>query len=321
MNTRILLVSTVMLFSALSVSGCLDDVEISPTDISEEQIEAPQGLSIKVDNGKLALYWETVNNADHYKVFRKYQLAEERVVSETDNEVYVDDNVLNGNEYYYSIAGVGSSGLDGCRSCWIRGVPSVYSILINNGSVYTNSVDVNIQITAPEICSVMKIANDSTFAGVSWESCVESKIWTIEDVDGEKFIYAVFQDDFGNESYPVSASVILDTYSRIISVSITPDSLSYDIGQMVHFSMNVEDNEVGGEAGILIEGYSDTVQLYDNNRFGDDVAEDGIYERDFYPPSSLTGTDLIVNGIFIDKAGNAAPDFELEQRISFAPSD
>ncbi|MDZ7859915.1 MAG: hypothetical protein U5O15_04505 [Candidatus Krumholzibacteriota bacterium] len=318
MKKRIFLVSAVMLFIVFSVSGCLDDVKIAnPDDISEENIEAPQGVAIKVDNGEIALSWEAVDNAGHYKIFRKTQLTEERVVAEPTNEVYVDDNLLNGNEYYYSIAGVGSSGLEGSRSSWIRGVPSVYSILINNGTVYTNSVDVNIQVTAPEICSVMKIANDSTLAGVSWERCVESKNWTVEHVDGEKLVYAVFQDAFGNESYPVSASVILDTYSRIISVSITPDSSFYDIGQMIHFSMNVEDNEAGGEAGILIEGYSDTVELYDNNRFGDGVAEDGIYERDFYPPSSLTGTDLIVNGIFIDKAGNAAPAFELEKRISF----
>ncbi|MCD6380420.1 hypothetical protein J7M07_08270 [bacterium] len=317
MNRKSLHITLLIILILFTISGCLNDVKEIPSYIDGEDIEAPQNIAVTVDDGKVTLSWGKVSNAVSYKVYRNSLLAEERIIAETQDTFYVDDNIINSNEYYYSVAGVGNSGLEGTRTDWIIAIPSIYSLLINNGIAYTNSINVNIRVTAPETTLLMKIANDSALTEGSWENCAPSRNWTLKQSDGEKNVYAVFQDANGNKSSPVNASIILDTYSRITDISITPNSSFYDIGEMIHFSMHVDGDETGGNAGVLIEGYSEIVKLYDNQKSGDNIALDGVYERDFYPPVSLRGIDILVHGTFTDKAGNMAPGFESEDKISF----
>jgi fibronectin type 3 domain-containing protein len=316
MNRKSLPVLLVLIFFLSAVSGCLNDIEKVPLDIPDEDIEAPQRIEIVVNDGEIALSWGVVVNAASYKVYRS-RFAEEEVIAETQDTFYVDNNIINGNEYYYSVASVGNSGLEGDKTDWVLAVPSIYSLSINNGVPYTNSVNVNILLTAPESTRFMKISNDSTFSEENWESFRTSRNWELEQIDGEKHIYAVFQDANGNQSSPVRTFIILDTYSGITNISITPDISFYGIGEMIHFVMHVEGDEAGGEASILIEGYTEIVKLYDNQMSGDNLALDGVYERDFYPPVNLRGIDLLVHGRFTDRAGNMAPDFESEEKISF----
>ncbi len=316
MHRKSLSVFLVLIFSLFTVSGCLNDIEEVSLDIPDADIEAPQNIGIIVNDGEIAISWGVVINAASYKVYRR-RLAEEEIIAETNDTFYVDNNITNGNEYYYSVASVGNSGLEGEKTDWVLAVPSIFSLCINNGVPYTNSVNVNIFLTAPASTRFMKISNDSTFAEVNWESFRTSRVWTLEQIDGEKHTYAVFQDVNGNQSSPVQTSIILDTYSAITNISITPDISFYEIGEMIHFVMHVEGDEAGGVAGILIEGYSEIVKLYDNQMSGDNLALDGVYERDFYPPTNLRGLDLLIHGRFTDRAGNMAPDFESEESISF----
>ena len=167
MSSKSLNVIFVIILILFTFSGCLNDVEEITPNLPGEVVEAPQYLMITVNDGKIILSWSEVSNAISYKVYRNSLLAEERIIAETQDTFYVDDSIINSNEYYYSVAGVGSSGLEGSRSDRIIGVPSIYSLSINNSNDYTNSVNVNLRITAPENTPLMKISNDSKIGRAS----------------------------------------------------------------------------------------------------------------------------------------------------------
>jgi hypothetical protein len=92
--------------------------------------------------------------------------------------------------------------------------PANTRILINNGDDYTQYVNVTLTLSVLHSADVeMIISNDPNFSEANWESFTSSKTWTLTQGDGEKTVYAKFRDVVGNETSPVSDSIILDTTS------------------------------------------------------------------------------------------------------------
>lgn len=59
--------------------------------------------------------------------------------------------------------------------------------------------------------SHMKISNDPSFIEERWLPYDSLFVWDFPKGDGEKKIYVIFKDQVGNESEPISASILLDT--------------------------------------------------------------------------------------------------------------
>lgn len=85
-----------------------------------------------------------------------------------------------------------------------------------NGSVsiqegpYTGSPLIHLLLSASGATS-MKVSEEPAFAGVSPIPFASTLPWTLSAEEGNKIIYVKFLDDAGNETEPVSATVVLDT--------------------------------------------------------------------------------------------------------------
>ncbi|MBN1164963.1 MAG: fibronectin type III domain-containing protein, partial [Candidatus Krumholzibacteriota bacterium] len=225
--------------------GCLNDIEEVPLDTSDGAVTAaPTGIKIQVGDGSIHISWNAVSNAATYRLYRRWG-AESGIslISDSPNTFYLDEDVINGQAYYYSIAGVNSQKLEGRRSGMIYAVPSIYNLLINGGDAYTGSRTVLLNLTAPLTTTLMRIANDSLMGGDSWELFGINREWNLDEGDGIKRVYAVFQDENGSLSPVSSNSIILDTYASIEDISFTPAPYLYSPGATVHFVLRVEDDE------------------------------------------------------------------------------
>ncbi len=303
----------------LAAGGCLDDIEEVSMNLPAGDVPAPAGLRAEVGDGKVTLRWTGEDEADSYRVYRAIgEVGSMRGAAVTDDTFHVDNNVQNGQLYRYSVSSLGSHGLEGSLSGEIRAVPSVYSVLIAGGAEYTGERDVLLSLTAPAGTAFMMISNDPALSGAAWESYTPFRNWELEAGDGIRTVYAVFQDASGYVSPAVEDEIVLDTYTKIIGLAITPSETEYSIGADVHFTLNVEGDETGGDAEVLVEGFSGGFGLNDNGNGGDASAGDGVYEADITFPRDVRGVDLLVMGFFSDRAGNNAPIFEADFTLSFS---
>lgn len=98
--------------------------------------------------------------------------------------------------------------------------PSGY-LIINNQDATTNSVYVNLAISASDSTSnveYMAISNDGVFDTEAWEPYQTKKEnWVLTPITGTRKVYAKFRDSAGNES-----EIVSDTIELII---IAPDTL------------------------------------------------------------------------------------------------
>ena len=87
--------------------------------------------------------------------------------------------------------------------------PTSLSIVINNGDIYTASLEVNLTLFALT-ANECRYSNDgSTWS--AWEAYSTSKSWNINTIDGTKTVYYTCRDFAGNIAPSVSDTIILDT--------------------------------------------------------------------------------------------------------------
>ena len=95
------------------------------------------------------------------------------------------------------------------------------SIIINNQDAVTNSIYVNLSLSADDSTSVVKtmaISNDGVFDTEGWETFSTKKDnWTLPAITGTRKVYVKFKDEAGNES-----EIYSDTIELII---IAPDTI------------------------------------------------------------------------------------------------
>ena len=305
-----------LVLSALAV-GCLNDIEEVPLELTGTEIPAPEGLTALVSDGTVHLEWRSESDASSYRLYRAAEQPVNPIqIAETADTFYTDTNLINGRAYYYSVSSVAAGPLEGPLSAQIMAVPSVYSIMINGGTDVTNSRTVTLEMTGPSTTALMKLGHDPDLSEAVWESFSSARNWLLEEDDGLKTVYALFQDAEGTVSPITSASITLDTYAEITYLDISEAS-PFTPGMTLHFVMNVGNDERGGEAVVRIEGFSLQIPLFDDGNGGDPTPGDGIYETSFRMPLYVRGYNLTVTGDFLDAAGNRAISYEMEERISF----
>ncbi|MBU1062085.1 MAG: hypothetical protein KJ952_05150 [Candidatus Omnitrophica bacterium] len=95
------------------------------------------------------------------------------------------------------------------------------TIIINNQDAVTNTVYVNLTLSAEDVTTGVKsmaISNDGVFDTESWEAFNTRKDnWTLPAITGTRKVYVKFKDDAGNES-----QIFSDTIELII---IAPDTI------------------------------------------------------------------------------------------------
>ncbi len=309
--------TTILVLLSTLALGCLDDIEEAPLALTSTEISAPAGLMARVSDGAVHLEWMAVPDAVAYRLYRAAGLPTGQVrIAETAGTSYTDSNLVNGRVYYYSVAAVIEGPLEGPQSDQISAVPSIYSVQINGGLEMTGSRSVTLELTGPATTLLMKIGHQPDLAGAVWESYASSRTWLLQEGDGLKTVYALFQDAGGAVSPVAIASITLDTYAEITDLDISETS-PFDPGETLHIVMRVGGDESGGDAWVGIEGFSLQIPLYDDGNGGDDTPGDGIYEASYRMPIYVRGNDLTVTGEFRDAAGNRAVSFEMEEEISF----
>jgi hypothetical protein len=143
--------------------------------------------------------------------------------------------------------------------------PPAGSIIIDGGARYTNSTLAKLSINASDLMGVTKMLLSSTedFALAEWIPFSESMDWALPAGNGERTVYAMFQNPMGQESAVVSDSIILDTQppSAVLSINNgAPFTNSRQVSARLNASDNnaVESMEISedpGLAGASLEPY------------------------------------------------------------------
>ncbi len=92
--------------------------------------------------------------------------------------------------------------------------PPQGSIQINNGAAYTNTVAVDLALSATDASGIsqMRFSTDSA-TWTAWETYNSLKSWDLQNGDGMKNVTVQFRDNLGITSSSFSDSIILDTTS------------------------------------------------------------------------------------------------------------
>jgi len=133
------------------------------------------------------------------------------------------------------------------------------SLSINNNALYTNTISVNLSITASDANGVkyMRFKND-TSNWTEWESFVTSKSWNLTNIEGERTVYVMVKDAAGNTK-TASDKITLDTTPPSdLSIYINNGS-SYTNSQQVTLTLSA----AGGPTKIYLSNDKINWQEYD----------------------------------------------------------
>ncbi len=138
-------------------------------------------------------------------------------------------NLVDGKEYYYWIQARDASGYESCI-LGPRGIlynatdaqPPEGYVQINNSQAETTSAKVTLQLGVDDAAEML-ISNSADFSGAAWEPYTTSKVWDISSRRAANreavFVFVKYRDASGNESLPISDSIILDSTPTNITLS------------------------------------------------------------------------------------------------------
>ena len=92
--------------------------------------------------------------------------------------------------------------------------PTINIFTINSGAAYTNTTNVNLNVTCPIDAGVggVQIAYGNTTGPSNWTACTGGNIaHTLTAGDGVKTVYIAFRDTFANTTSETTQSIFLDT--------------------------------------------------------------------------------------------------------------
>lgn len=100
--------------------------------------------------------------------------------------------------------------------------PPVGRLVIDDGAVYTGSLDVVLALNATDRLGVaeMRVGISEDLRGAPWEPFAPERDWRLTLGDGEKTVFAEFRDPLGHVSEVASDSIILDTLPPRVTVII-----------------------------------------------------------------------------------------------------
>jgi hypothetical protein len=214
-------------------------------------------------------------------------------------------------DYWYRVLGLDINGIRSSPSVSWPARPAVYEVIIDNGSLFTSEQLVLLTFTAPFGTQNVRFSENSDLTGVSWRDYLPPFEFMLTPIDTLKTVYAQFIDAAGNLTQPVSSSITLDTFAAIEALDFDPvdpvptDTNTISPGGSVFFTITAKDNEPLGFCDIFIEGQGATpVVATDDERNGDQVANDGIYQREYTFSLAFRERSMRMSAEFTDAAGN-----------------
>ena len=207
-------------------------VTVTPS-VTIVTLPAPTNLTATaISSSQIDLNWDSVTGAVSYNVYRDGNLIDSSATNS-----YSDTGLSPSTAYTYTVTAVDSNGIESAHSSPASATtlaapvapkeeggalpifpspPEVTpeSLIINNGDIYTNSLDVNLTLWA-EGAFQMAVSNIFDFSDSIWEKYQTQKEWKLAKGDGEKTVYAKFRSPDGGVSQVVSDSIILDTIPPI----------------------------------------------------------------------------------------------------------
>jgi len=312
-----LIVVSIMVFSLLA--GCSRQFEnsVSPPIDGSTVPPTPSNLAAEIGDGIIILTWSIPDTSlvTGYNVYQADSAGQDySFIGNTQTRLYTVDNLQNGLLYNFRISSLNGDGFEGYKSDPVSAVPELYSVMINNGNVYTNNRNVTLNFTAPIGTRLMQISSDSSFSNSQWEIFAANRSYRLDDGDGPKTVYCRFRDSADRMTWRFYFdSIILDTEAYIDSVIFSPSG-PFSPGETIHFAIHTAESE--GFAKISIGNNIADIDLLDNGQRGDVTADDGIYELDYNIPAAFDFEDQIVYGDFTDRAGNSAATVQANSRFS-----
>ena len=109
--------------------------------------------------------------------------------------------------------------------------PPTGSITIDGGAAYTDQTNAALTLTAtaPLTVTETELSTSANFSGATWQPFASSASFTLSSGDGQKTIYARFQDQVGNVSAAVSATILLDTTAPVTTSNAPSGWQTHDL--------------------------------------------------------------------------------------------
>ncbi len=294
--------------SLLSFVACDRYIESrDPVRSLPDDVPIPSNINLFVNNLSVSLSWE-ISDASSVSQYRIYVSENDTLNFQLEDSTSLTsialENLIINRLYYFKVAAVSSSGLEGHLSDESFAQVGVLSMVIANNNEYTNRTAVQVQFTVSNSASNVQLSEDSTFADAVYEPFAGQRNFTLSDGDGMKTVYArLLFNNGATNSQLLQDSIILDTKAQIDSVFfLTPNNL-FRPGDTIVFGMFA--GELQGTARVSFNG-SGTINLVDDGSGFDSTADDGNYYGWYVVPNNTNVHNATVTGNFTDDAGNNA---------------
>ncbi len=291
-----------MLIGIFLVVGCSTEIE-PPTSSSTlpQQPETPRSLTASIGDGTIELSWSVTNASaiSQYMIYSADDVDTEPVLFDSSTTTtFTASGLTNGQTYYFSVASVTTGSIESIQSSALAVTPGVFSISINQGTLYTNSRSISVGLTAPTGTNLVQLSESTLFTDAHWENFSGTKSFFLSDGDGIKQVYARFQVSGGGASTGnISDDITLDRIARIDSVLENSGGAVLNAGDAIQFT--VYTSESGGIATVSVIGIG-PLDLQESTS--------GVYETEYILPIGIELVDAEVVASFTDAAGNNAPE-------------
>ncbi len=333
MNKFITVILSVLILSFVACDRYIESRD--PVRSLSENVAVPQNVQLFVNDRSVSLTWEISDTAaiSLYRIYVSEIDTLNYKLEDTTSSFSITLDQLSSNRlYFFKVAAVSTSGLEGYLSDELFAQIGVLSMVLSNDREYTNRQDIQVQFAVSNSVSNVQLSEDSTFANAVYEQFGGQIGFRLSDGDGVKRVYArlLFSNGSTN-SVPLQDSILLDTEARIDSVFfLSPNSL-FRPGDTIVFGLFA--SETKGTARVSFNG-SGTINLSDDGTDFDPVADDGNYYGWYVVPTNTNVFNVTVTGTFSDQAGNNAPNLasfdllninttpeQIELLVTYTPGD
>jgi hypothetical protein len=197
-----------------------------PLDPADDQIVPPDFFEAEpVSGGDVVLTYDVKAEYVKMSLYRASSPWQLIVPELPLTGVYTDTTVTLGNSYAYRLVAIDGDNhwsrvLDSeVVTSTVDPIPPEALVIINSGAVETTGLAVTLSFAAPPDdwgpeafadIDEMKISNDPTLSGASWQAFAQDVPWTLEADPGELAqVYVLFKDESDNESVGPTIGSIL----------------------------------------------------------------------------------------------------------------
>ena len=305
MKKFIYILLSVTLLSSIACERYIESRD--PVRSLPDDIPIPINVEMFVNNLSVALNWEISDSASiaQYRIYVSVNDTSNYLLEDSTKTMSVDlNNLITNRLYYFKVAAVTFSGLEGLLSEELFAQVGILSMVISNNNEYTNRTSVQVQFTVSNSASNVQISEDSTFADAIYEQFSGQRNFTLSDGDGTKTVYArlLFNNGASNSEL-LQDTIVLDTKARIDSVFFQSPTTLFRPADTIIFGMYA--TELNGTARVSFTG-SGNIDLVDDGSGFDTVANDGNYYGWYVVPNNTNVHNATVTGNFSDEAGNSA---------------